>query len=464
MHPIAMSWAHFGQGKPSLKLPTFSSTFVSVVHEFRQHIENQFSRLLTHRFILACSGGLDSVVLAYLCQNCNLDFAIAHCNFRLRGAESDADEEFVKKLAQYFNRQYFVTHFDTIGYVNNNKVSVQVAARELRYHWFAEIMQENHIGTLVTAHQADDNLETFLINLSRGTGIDGLTGIPSQTDTICRPLLNFSKSMLFDFATNEGIVWREESTNSETKYLRNKIRHDIVPVLKKLHPTFMDNFTATQHNLKETALLADRHIEQLKDSLFEIDKHGIRIKVASLEALTPIRPYLYALFKSFGFTEWDNVEHLLSAMSGKEVLSGTHRLVKDREYLLLTRNHDVTNETYLIEEKTTQINLPIKLSIEPVTTLGNLDKNVLYVDKETLKYPLTLRKWKNGDYFYPFGMKGKKKLSKFFKDEKVAVTYKEKQWLLCSGNDIFWVIGRRGDERFKVTKSTKNIIKFNYVP
>ncbi|MCJ7467691.1 MAG: tRNA lysidine(34) synthetase TilS [Maribacter sp.] len=435
-----------------------------MVQEFKQHIENQFPRLLTHRFILACSGGLDSVVLAHLCQNCGLDFALAHCNFRLRGAESDGDEEFVKELANKFNCHFFVTHFDTIGYINKNKVSVQVAARELRYHWFAEIMQKNNIGILVTAHHADDNLETFLINFSRGTGIDGLTGIPSQTDAICRPLLNFSRSMLLDYATNEGIIWREESTNSETKYLRNKIRHDIVPLLKQLHPTFMDNFTATQHNLKETALLAEQHIELLKQTLFEEVEDSIRIKVASLEVLTPIRPYLYALFKSFGFTEWDNVEHLLSAMSGKEVLSGTHRLVKDREYLLLTRIHDVSNQTYLIEEKTTQINTPIKLSIEPVTALGNLDKNVLYVDKETLKYPLTLRKWKNGDYFYPLGMKGKKKLSKFLKDEKVAVIFKEKQWLLCSGNDIIWVIGRRGDERFKITKTTENIIKFNYVP
>jgi tRNA(Ile)-lysidine synthase len=435
-----------------------------VVYEFRQHIENHFPRLLSHRFILACSGGLDSVVLAHLCQHCNLDFVLAHCNFRLRGAESESDEEFVKQLALKFKRKYFVTHFDTIGYVNKNKVSVQVAARELRYHWFAEIMAENRIGTLVTAHHADDNLETFLINLSRGTGIDGLTGIPSQTDTICRPLLIFSKRVLFDFATSEGIIWREERTNSETKYLRNKIRHDIVPLLKQLHPAFMNNFAATQHNLKETALLAERHIEQLKASLFENVEDSIRIKITSLQALNPIRPYLYALFKTFGFTEWDNVAHLLSAMSGKEVLSGTHRLVKDREYLLLTRIQEVSNETYLIEEKTGQINTPIKLTIEPVTTWGNLDKNVLYVDKETLKYPLTLRKWKNGDYFYPFGMKGKKKLSKFLKDEKVAVIFKGKQWLLCSGNEIIWVIGRRGDERFKVTKSTKNIIKFNYVP
>ncbi len=449
---------------PCYQIERFFCYLYPVIQQFRQHIENHFPRLLTNRFILACSGGLDSVVLAHLCQSCSMDFAIAHCNFRLRGTESDLDEEFVKKLAHKFKRPYYVTHFDTVGYINKNKVSVQVAARELRYHWFAEILKENNFGTLLTAHHADDNLETFLINLSRGTGIDGLTGIPADTDAICRPLLPFSRKMLLDFATIESITWREDSTNSETKYLRNKIRHDIVPLLKQLHPTFTDNFRATQQNLKEIALFAERHIELLQQTLFEKEGPILKIKIASLNKLTPLRPYLYAFFKSFGFTEWDNVEHLLTAMSGKELFSKTYRLAKDRDYLLLTKIDAIKNEIHIIEENSSELSSPIKLLKETVKQLGDLDKNILYVDKETLKYPLTLRKWKNADYFYPIGMKGKKKLSKFFKDEKVAVIFKEAQWLLCSGNDIVWVIGRRGDERFKVTKTTKSIIKLTYVP
>ncbi len=399
------------------------------------------------------------MVLAYLCTKSNLDFAIAHCNFGLRGEESDADEKFVKEFSEQLKKKYFVIHFDTMGYVTKNKVSVQMSARELRYQWFAKLTQENNYKSIVMAHQADDNLETFLINLSRGTGINGLTGIPEQTDKIARPLLKFTREQVLAYAKKENLTWREDSSNQETKYLRNKIRHELVPMLKELHPTFLDNFQKTQEYLQETAEIAETHFVRLKQNLFKENKNNIAIKVTSLLELNPLKAHIYSLFKAYGFTAWNDILGLLHATSGKEVRSKTHRLLRDREYLLLQKIGQDGIRLYKIEENTTKIKEPIEISILQVGGVEKTSDSILYIDKKTLKYPLTLRKWKKGDYFYPLGMKGKKKLSKFYKDEKIDIFSKEKQWLLCSREDIVWVIGKRSDNRFRVTKNTKQIVK-----
>ncbi len=431
-----------------------------VLAEFKKHIKTKFPELLEERFLLACSGGVDSMVLTHLCHRAKLNFAIGHCNFQLRGRESDTDEKFVRDWAFQLSKPFFSTCFDTINYVSKNKVSVQLAARELRYRWFAEIMQENDIKILVTAHQADDNLETFLINLSRGTGIDGLTGIPEKTDTLARPLLPFTRSQILEYAKIENLAWREDSSNSDTKYLRNKIRHEIVPKLMELHPTFLENFKNTQRYITGISQLAEFHINQVRKTNFQHDDGVIKISVASLSKLKPLKAHLFALFKAYGFTEWNDVKSLLTAMSGKEVRSGTHRLVKDRDFLLLTEIQEEDPKEYHISHDEREIHTPIHLRMSQVSLVKETPKNVLYVAKETLKYPLTLRKWRKGDYFYPLGMKGRKKLSKFFKDEKIDIISKEKQWLLCSGDVIVWVVGKRADERFKVAKDTREIVKF----
>ena len=433
-----------------------------MLFEFKENIQKHFPELLQEKFLLACSGGLDSVVLTQLCSQCEMDFAIAHCNFKLRGNDSDADEVFVRNLASSLNKEFIVTHFDTKSYAAKHKMSVQMAARELRYQWFEDLMLENTIKTLVTAHHADDNLETFIINLSRGTGIKGLIGIPSRTETILRPLLLFSRDQILAFAKSGNIEWREDISNEETKYLRNKIRHQIVPLLKELHPTFLDNFSTTQKYLSQTEAISENHLHHIKESLFVIDGDINRIRIDSLSNLKPLDAYIYGLFREYGFTEWEDVRSLLTAMSGKEVHSRTHRLVKDRDFLLLTQNTVLNEHSYQIKESVTQIHTPINLSMCSVGDLEETNTNTLYVDKETLKYPMTLRKWQKGDYFYPLGMKGRKKLSKYFKDEKIDVIAKEKQWLLCSDNQIVWIVGKRADERFKVTDNTKNILKIMF--
>lgn len=432
----------------------------SVQQNFEDHIKEHFPVLGEGTFLLACSGGVDSVVLAHLCANSRLDFAIAHCNFGLRGSESDGDETFVENLAKELEKSFFITHFDTADYIAKHKVSVLMAARELRYNWFFALAEENGFKTVVTAHQSDDDLETFLINLSRGTGIQGLMGIPAWTDRICRPLLAFSRKVVLDFARDNQIQWREDSSNKKVKYLRNKIRHQIIPLLKELHPTFSTNFTKTQRHLGQTQAILENHINDLKEALFLENGDTIKISVDSIRRLQPLKGYLYELFKSHGFTEWEDVEGLLTAMSGKEVRSKTHRLLRDRDFLLLTKIVPISNEVFTWDAHRSAIEQPIAIAMEYVDRMDIISERILYVDKATLKYPLTVRKWQKGDYFYPLGMRNKKKLSKFLKDEKISVIDKEKQWVLCSENNIVWVIGRRADDRYKITPSTKQIIKF----
>lgn len=427
---------------------------------FKTHIETKFPELLQAPFLLACSGGIDSMVLTDLMMNCGADFSLVHCNFRLRGSDSDGDAEFVANLAKMNNKKMFITHFDTIGYMNKHKVSLQMAARELRYAYFAEIMQQNGIDFLVTAHHADDNLETFLINLSRGTGIDGLTGIPEKTDGIARPLLAFSREQIQEYAHAQNLEWREDSSNAETKYLRNAIRHKILPELKSLNPNFLNNFRNTLSYLSQTAAIADSHIQKIKTTSFIWQNDIIKVPLDTLSALQPLQGYLYGLFSEFGFTEWDDVERLLTATSGKGLRSATHRLVKDRDFLLLKEITPKESTRYLINENQSHVDIPFKINITEVDSLAKTGAHILYVPKSALKYPLTLRKWEKGDYFYPFGMNGTKKLSKFFKDEKVDVISKENQWLLCSEGAIVWVVGMRADERFKVIEGTTKIIKF----
>jgi len=429
--------------------------------EFKAHIDLNFPLLLKDRLLVACSGGLDSVVLTHLCHKSGLQIALSHCNFRLRGSESDADEAFVKEMAQQLGIYFFVTHFDTLGYVNQHKVSVQMAARELRYRWFDGLLKTKGYAKVLTAHHLNDALETFLINLSRGTGIDGLTGIPEQTETIARPLLKFSREELMDYVKANKLVWREDASNSDKKYLRNKIRAEVVPLLKDLNPNFLDNFKATTNYLAQTSAIAKKQIAQQKAELFVKENGYFKIDVEKLRQLVPLQGYLFALFQEYGFTEWENLRDLLDGMSGKYIESKTHKLLKDRDFLLLSPLEIQGEEAdiYTISRNDKGITKPIMLEFSDVTERNDNTPTIIYVDKNALKYPLQVRKWKKGDYFYPLGLNGKKKLSKFFKDEKIPVALKNRQWLFCSGDDIIWVIGKRTDERFKVKAETKAILR-----
>ena len=435
-----------------------------MVQKFKEHVAAAMPFLNGKKLLLACSGGLDSVVLAHLCKALKFDFALAHCNFSLRGTESDGDEDFVRELASTFEIDVYVKQFDTEQYAEEQRLSVQMAARELRYKWFDELLQSKRYDYVLTAHHADDSLETFLINLSRGTGIEGLSGIPQVNGNVVRPLLPFSRNEIIEYAKSESIQWREDSSNASVKYLRNKIRHEIVPGIKELNPTFLQNFQHTQHHLRQINDLVNNHLNELKSKLFQQRKDKVQIKIAELQKLQPLDAYLYGLFNGYGFSEWSDVKDLLTAESGKQVFSKTHRLIKDRQSLILAKIERKESEAFEIHSDKAIDELPIKISLEDVETFEKQGQNVVFLDKEKLNFPLVLRNWKKGDYFYPFGMKGKKKLSKFFKDEKMDLISKEKQWLLCSGDDIVWIVGRRADERFKVDGSTMKILKITQFP
>ncbi|MDC6364845.1 MULTISPECIES: tRNA lysidine(34) synthetase TilS [Flavobacteriaceae] len=437
--------------------------FCGMLEQFREHINTSLAFLKEKRLLIACSGGVDSMVLTHLCASLEMAITLAHCNFKLRGDESDGDEAFVKKMGKEHQLEVFTRSFDTKSYAETQRGSIQMAARQLRYQWFQELLDNEEYDYILTAHHADDSLETFLINLSRGTGIEGLTGIPEKNEQIIRPLLHFSREEMLTYAKAQNLQWREDSSNKENKYLRNKIRMEIVPKLKELHPTFLENFKQTQEYLAQTQNLLEHHVQEVKQDLFVADEESYIIDIEKLQRLNPIEAYLYGIFHDFGFTEWDNVKNLLCASSGKEVFSKTHRLLKDRTHLILSPLRSRKAEKFQVFATNENPNLPVSLKFHTVDSVEKSGSNVIFLDKEKLNFPLVLRNWEKGDYFYPFGMKGKKKLSKFFKDEKVDIISKEKQWLLCSNDEIVWVLGRRADERFKVDDTTQDIVKITLI-
>ena len=440
--------------------------------EFETHVKNSLAFMKKNKLLIAISGGLDSVVLTHLCHDLKLDFSLAHCNFNLRGEESDADEQFVMDLADSLNREVFVESFDKEDYARLNKLSTQMAARKLRYDWFEELAGQLEFDFVLTAHHADDNLETVLINLSRGTGLDGLTGIPEQNGNIVRPLLPFSRDDIEAYAKLKNWKWREDSSNTSDTYLRNALRHHVVPKLKELNPQMLQNFGKTVSHLRDVKDILQDRIDDVASRIITIKDNGeIHLSIEELKELPNPKVYLYQLLKDYGFTEWNDVSELLNAQSGKQIKSSSYRLVKSREVLILnkiieTQKHEITIDTH--QEKVKTPNGVILFFDEADALFGTRtdikDANekfakTIFVDKDLLNFPLSVRGWCEGDYFYPFGMKGKKKLSKYFKDEKLSLPEKERIQILSSGNDIIWVIGRRADDRFKVTNNTEHILK-----
>lgn len=434
-----------------------------MVETFEKHLENNLNMLDGSRLLLAISGGLDSVVLAHLCHKLQLNVSLAHCNFNLRAAESDADENFVLQLAEDLNMEVFIESFETETYAKEEGVSIQMAARQLRYTWFHELAEQLKFDYILTAHHADDNLETFLINLTRGTGLEGLTGIPEVSGKIVRPLLPFSRDSLEVYAIGEHMAWREDSSNASTKYLRNKLRHDIIPILKQMNPQLLQNFQNTISNLQDSQDLIDDNLVKIQRKITTVDDGQIKFDIEKIKKLSKPKAYLYQLLKDFNFTAWNDVVKLLDAQSGKQVFSPTHRLLKDREFLLLSEIKSECEEDPISIQKTDkEVAVPFgTLRFKNVAAITKTAKHSVYVDTEKLVFPLILRKWQEGDVFYPLGMKGKKKLGKYFKDIKLSLIEKEQVWILVSGANVVWVVGKRADDRFKVTENTTQILKID---
>lgn len=429
--------------------------------KLQNHISEYFPFLNGKKLLLATSGGLDSMVMVELFRKIPFEIAMAHCNFQLRGLESFEDQKFIQDYAEANDVKLFMTHFDTEAFAKDYKLSTQVAARELRYHWFQEIVNAENFDFILTAHHADDNLETFLINLSRGTGLDGLTGIPAQNANVIRPLLIFSRQEIEEYANENSINWREDSSNVSDKYFRNKIRHHLVPILKELNPDFLSSFQKTQTYLQESQTMVEDASIMVYQQVAKGMGEDTRFDLKKLKQLSNYKSYLYQWLRDFGFTAWQDIYDLVEGQTGKQVYSKDFRLVKNRETLILIPKNEAEGmEEFLIEKNQDKVNIPLKLSFCKVADIGIGSNATIFVDEDKLVFPLVLRKSKKGDFFQPFGMKGKtKKISKLFKDEKLSLLEKEDSWILCSENQIVWVIGLRQDERFKIESDTTNILK-----
>ena len=431
-----------------------------MLKKFQRHLNTNFPQLKNKKLLLAVSGGIDSMVLMHLFQQLLYDISIAHCNFQLRGNESDGDEMLVKEICQDGYIPYFITSFDTEKYSRDNKLSIQLAARKLRYDWFQELLAENQLDYLVTAHHLDDNVETFLINFIRGTGLEGLSGIPSQNGNIIRPLLPFSRLEIENYALENKIQWREDSSNASDKYFRNKLRHDIVPILKELNTGFLDSFQNTLNYLQQAESLVNDASKLVYEKVVVEKENQLEIHLKPLLEYQNYKAYLFQWLKGYGFTSWNDVYDLVQAQSGKQVFSETHVLLKDRTILLLyPKNKYDAQVVYKIEKEQSNLNFPLNLVFSKAVNISLNGNHTIFVDADKVQFPLELRKWQEGDYFYPVGMNGKKKLSKYFKDEKYSLLDKENQWLLCSNDQIVWVIGKRADNRYIAHETTQQLLK-----
>lgn len=435
-----------------------------MVPKFQNHISQNFQFLFKKKLIIATSGGIDSMVLLHLFKSLNYEIAIAHCNFQLRGLESFEDQNFVHDYAVANEIPIFVTQFDTENFAKDYKLSTQVAARNLRYDWFHELLKTENYDYILTAHHADDNLETFIINLSRGTGLDGLVGIPSQNDKVIRPLLTFSRQEIENYAKENDIKWREDSSNASDKYLRNKIRHNIIPQLKELNPNFLESFLKTQKYLKESQTMVEDATIMIYQQVAKEVGDDIHFDLLKLKTLSNFRSYLYEWLQEFGFSAWNDIYDLVDSQSGKVIYSNDYQLLKNRNYLILSPISEYDDEVYFIEKNQLEVKIPINLSICQVDAISNTNLNTIFVDADKLSFPLQIKKWNEGDSFQPFGMYGKsKKLSKFFKDEKLSILEKQKIWILISDNQIVWIINLRQDERFKIEDSTQNKLQITHI-
>lgn len=440
-----------------------------MLNNFKSYIiENQLC-LKSDRILIAVSGGIDSVVLLDLFVQSGYFCGIAHCNFKLRQAESDGDEIFVKELAKRYDIPVFSKSFETSEYAQINRLSIQMAARELRYDWFEEIRLEQGFDFVATAHNKNDILETFLLNLVRGTGIHGLTGIKNKTNALIRPILFASREDIKTYARSQSLNWREDSSNSSLKYSRNKVRHQILPLFDQLNPKFTDTMIENIQRIREAEVLYNQAIEEKKQAMIIKESGFAYISIDKLKSLSPLKTWLYELLQDFNFTSHvvSDIIDSLDSTPGRQFFSITHRLVKDRDKLIIHPIKATSYKKFYIEDPYRDITEPVNLDMDvlPVNDDFELSKDasIACLDLDKLEFPLIIRKWEQGDYFRPFGMKNMKKLSDYFIDMKLSILEKENLWLLTSGPEIVWIIGLRIDDRFRISSGTKKVLKITLI-
>ncbi len=441
----------------------------SIAERFKEFIEEEYLFSPKDKLLLAVSGGVDSVVLCELCFRSGFDFIIAHCNFQLRGKESVRDEIFVKSLAEKYQKEILIKKFETEKYAAENKVSIQVAARELRYIWFNELVNDrssmvNSKHQILTAHHLDDNIETLLMNFFKGTGIKGLRAMLPHQGKIIRPLLFAKKEELKQFAEENDLHWVEDSSNEADKYARNYIRHKIIPAISEIYPDAINNLADNISRFRDIEILYQQSIEQHKKDLIEKKGNEIHIPILKLKKTSPLQTIVYEIIKDHGFSspQVEEVISLLESESGKYIHSPTHRIIKNRNWLIIAPNDHLQAENIIIDGVGRWLFADGELSIQKLPAINHQLQTANFsadIDADKVPFPLILRKWKQGDYFYPLGMKKKKKLGRFFIDNKLSKTEKEKIRVLEMNKKIVWILGLRIDDRFKITPQTKDVLK-----
>lgn len=432
---------------------------MQLLQAFKDFVDKEALFSPDETLLVAVSGGLDSVVLCELCHQAGYDFRIAHANFQLRGEESLRDEQFVAGLSERYDREVVVRRFDTAQYAAVEKCSIQVAARELRYQWFEKL----HAGPVLTAHHQDDNIETLLMNFFKGTGIAGLRAIQPRQGNIVRPLLFATREMLEQFAREQGLTWVEDSSNASDKYTRNYFRHQLIPLLSSVYPGVTAHLADNIQRFREIEVLYKQAVEQHKKKLLEKKGEEVHIPVEKLRRSQPLHTLVFEIIHPLGFSpqQVSSVVDLLDSGSGKYVLSSTHRILKDRKWLIISPLVQAPADHVLIESPEGKVlyeggALDLQLLAAQAPTP---DASIAWLDGAAIKFPLLLRKWRPGDYFYPLGMRKKKKLARFFIDSKLSLVQKEKVWVLEMDKKIIWVVGMRVDDRFRITDRTKQVLK-----
>ena len=461
---------------------------MSLLQKFQDNWKRQFHHISTasHKLLLAVSGGVDSIVLTDLVVKSGFDFIIAHCNFQLRGDESERDETFVRSLQNKYGKEVLVNRFDTRQYASQNKISIQEAARELRYKWFEELINpKSEIRNpkfAATAHHANDNIETLLINFFRGTGISGLHGIPAKQGKIIRPLLFAKREEIISYAKENNLKWVEDTSNTSDKYTRNFFRLQIIPAIKEVFENIEENLLHNIERLKEAEILYHQAIQQHLKKLCEEKGNEVHIPILKLQKSEPLNTIIWEIIKSYNFhaAQVEEVKKLFNAENASYITSDLYRIIKNRNWLVIAPIQTGEAQNILIEEDDKKIKFENGILFLEKMSSGNLpagrpgwrletSNNIATLDATQIKFPLFLRRWKQGDYFYPLGMpnitdgrRGKKKLAKFFIDQKLSKTEKEKVWVIEMNKKIIWVIGYRIDDRFKITPSTKEVFRITF--
>ena len=408
--------------------------------------------------LLAVSGGIDSMVLFDLLLKNNFSFSVAHCNFSLRGCESDEDSTFIKKICDLNSIKFFMKKINTTKYADDNNLSIQMAARKIRYDWFKILREDCNFSFIATAHHCNDSVETLLINLIRGTGISGLRGIKELDQNIIRPLLSFTKNDLIKYTHDNNIQYREDSSNSSNKYVRNKVRNQIIPIMQEINPDLIDSIAKTMSRIEDVEIIYNQYVHRKKKNLLIFSNSEYSVCIDQLLQEPAPKQLLYEIISDFGFKDIDSVFVSLFSNSGKEFYNKDFYMVKDRNQIIITKH--ILNDSLLVFEETSTLNIPFLTSFEIITNTDSF-KDLLFSNQEMhinyscLKFPLLIRPWKAGDSFIPLGMKNFKKLSDYFIDKKFSLVAKKKSRVLVSDNQIVCIIGERLDERFKLVQNSK---------